>query len=96
MELDVTWKRVVKVWWSYLWRNIIAIIVAAILGAVAGFVFGFILGAAGVAPETIKLVTAPIGGVIGLLISVVPMKLILGKDFGEFRLVLVSNDSSST
>ncbi|KAA8985523.1 hypothetical protein [Halospina sp. K52047b] len=93
MELDVTWQRVVKVWWAYLWRSLLAMVAAMILGAIVGFVMGLVLGAAGVGPDTIQLITAPIGGVIGLLISIIPMKLILGKDFGEFRLVLTSNET---
>lgn len=68
---------------------------AMILGAIVGFVIGLVLGAAGVGSDTIQLITAPIGGVIGLLISIIPMKLILGKDFGEFRLVLLIRNKVS-
>lgn len=89
MELEVTWKRAAKVWWSYLWRSIIAIIVAIVLGGIVGFIVGFVLGAMGVSTQTIQFITAPIGMIIGLLISIVPIKMILGKDFGEFRLVLL-------
>jgi len=89
MELEVTWKRAAKVWWSYLWRSIIAIIVAMVLGGIVGFIIGFVLGAMGVSTQTIQFITAPIGMIIGLLISIVPIRMILGKDFGEFRLVLL-------
>lgn len=92
MEIEITWGRVIRVWWAYVWRNIIAIIVAAIVGGIVGFILGFIMGAVGVTTETIGYITAPIGGVIGLAFSVIPMKMILGKDFGQFRLVLVSKD----
>lgn len=90
MELEVTWGRVFHIWWAYLWRNLIAIVAAMIAGAVVGGILGFILGAAGIGTETITMVTAPIGFVLGLLISIIPIKLILGKDFGEFRLVLIA------
>ena len=93
MELEVTWSRAVRVWWSHLWRNLIAIVVAMILGGIVGLIIGFAMGAIGVPVKTIQLVTAPIGAVSGLAISVVPMKMILGKDFGEFRLVLLSKQS---
>jgi hypothetical protein len=76
MELEVTWKRAAKVWWAYLWRNIIAIIVAMM----------------GVSSQTIQFITAPIGMIIGLLISIVPVKMILVKDYGEFRLVLLQTN----
>jgi hypothetical protein len=34
MELEVTWKRVLRIWWSLLWRNLAAILISAI------FLFG--------------------------------------------------------
>jgi hypothetical protein len=92
MELEVTWKRAAKVWWAYLWRNIIAIIVAIIIGGVIGFIIGLILGTMGVSTQTIQFITAPTGMVIGLLISIVPIKMILAKDYGEFRLVLLQTN----
>ncbi len=73
-----------------MWRNLIAVVVAIILGAVAGFIIGGFLGILGVSVTTIKMITGPIGGLVGLALSVVPIKMILGKDFGKFRLVLVS------
>lgn len=92
MEVEITWGRVIRVWWAYLWRNLIAIVLAAIAGGIAGFILGFIMGAMGIAPKTIQIVAAPLGGLLGLAFSVIPMKMILGKDFGQFRLVLVSKD----
>lgn len=89
MELEITWKRCFRIWWSYVWRNLIAILVAMIAGAILGFVLGLILGLAGFSLETIQIVVTPISFVLGLLISIVPIKMILGKDFGEFRLVLI-------
>jgi hypothetical protein len=93
MELEVTWKRATKVWWSYLWRNLIAIVAAMVIGGIIGAIFGFVLGALGISTETIQIVVMPIGAIIGLLISIIPIKMILNKDFGEFRLVLVQDKS---
>jgi len=90
MELEVTWGRAIRVWWAYLWRNLIAIVAAVVAGGVAGGVLGFVLSAAGVPIEAIRVVSMAIGGTIGLVISVVPIKLILNKDFGEFRLSLTA------
>jgi len=93
MELEITWKRAIRIWWSYFWRNLLAVIASLFIGVIVGGVIGLILGIAGVPPETIKIVCMPIGAIIGLALSVVPIKLILGKDFGEFRLVLVSKEA---
>ncbi|HZY17695.1 MAG TPA: hypothetical protein VFE82_04395 [Ramlibacter sp.] len=91
MELEVTWGRAVRVWWAYLWRNLLAILAMVVAGAGMGFVVGLVLGTLGVPIKTIQGVATVIGGLLGLAISVVPVKLILGKDFGEFRLVLLAN-----
>ena len=96
MELEITWNRAIRIWWSYLWRNLIAIVVAMIIVMILGFIIGFIMGAMGFPILTIQLVTAPLGFLLGLGISVVPMKMILGKDFGEFRLVLLAKEPSAT
>ena len=88
MELEITWGRVALVWWAYLWRNLIAIIVSLIAGAILGGILGFMLGAAGFSLGAIQIIVMPIGGILGIAISIFPIKMILGKDFGEFRLVL--------
>jgi xanthine/uracil permease len=90
MELEITWGRVVRVWWAYCWRNLIAIVVAMILGGIVGFIIGFMMTMLGASITEVQYVTAPLGALIGLALSVIPMKMILGKDFGEFRLALIS------
>ena len=92
MELEVTWSRAIKVWWSYVWRNLIAIIVSMIMGGIAGFIIGFTMAALGATEETMKITATIVGFIIGVAISIVPMKMILGMNFGEFRLVLLSNE----
>lgn len=89
MELEVTWGRAVRVWWAYAWRNLIALVAAVVIGGIAGGLIGFIMGVAGADAKTIRMATLPIGVILGLVVSIVPFKLILGKDFGEFRLLLV-------
>ena len=64
-----------------------------VVGAVIGAIMGFVLGAAGASVRTIQVLVMPVGVVIALALSVVPMKLILGKSFGEFRLVLLKTES---
>lgn len=89
MEVEVTWGRTLRVWWAYLWRSIIAVFVAMLVGAILGFIIGFIMGFLEAPILATQLVGATVGGIVGLAASVVPMRLILGKDFGEFRLALV-------
>jgi hypothetical protein len=94
MELEVTWNRAICVWWSYLWRSIIAAslgMVFALVICVIVAIVGLTLGLPSLAIQSVGLV---LGIVNGLAISVVPIKLILGKDYGEFRLVLLSKAPS--
>ena len=93
MELEITWNRAIKVWLSLLWRNAIAIIAAILIGALVGGIVGGVLGAAGVSIENIQVISSILGFILGLAISIVPVKLVLGKDFGEFRLVLLAGAS---
>jgi len=88
MELEVTWGRVVRVWWAYLWRNLVAIFAVVVLAALLGFLVGAVFGSS----KTSHNIATVLGGVMGLAGSIVPIKLILGKDFGGFRLVLLSKE----
>jgi hypothetical protein len=60
MELEITWRRVIRVWWSYVWRNLIAIIVSMLIGMVVGLSW-IHLGSMGVPVKTIQIVVAPLG-----------------------------------
>ncbi len=91
MEIEITWTHAIRVWWSLFWRNLIAIIVAMLMGGLVGGVIGFVMGLMGFPVRLIQIVCAPIGFIIGIAVSVVPVKMILGKTFGEFRLILVSS-----
>jgi hypothetical protein len=93
MELEVTWRRTLTVWWALVWRSVIALVAASILGGIVGGIMSAVLGAMGYPPATIQGALFPIGFFTGLAISVVPVKLILTKDFGEFRLVLMAKSA---
>jgi hypothetical protein len=91
MELEVTWNRAIRVWLSYLWRVILVTIAGTVLSGVFGFILGLVWTIVGLPMLVLQPVAMVAGLAIGLAITVVPIKLILGKDYGEFRLVLVAN-----
>ena len=64
-----------------------------VIGFVIGFVGAYSLGQAGVPQATIQLILSPVCLLIGFGLSLIPIYAILGKDFGSFRLILVSKDS---
>ena len=94
MELEITWGRFIRVWWAHYWRCLIAMIICFIICSIIGFIIGFVMGMLGASIRMIQVVSFTIGLIIGLGVSLVPMRMILGKDFGEFRLVLISNEEA--
>ena len=93
--MEVTWGRAGMVWWAYLWRLVVCGIGSSIVGGIVGAIIGLVLAILKVPKEAIIFVSLPVGLLIGTLSSIIPMKLILGKDFGDFRLVLVSKAASA-
>jgi ABC-type sugar transport system permease subunit len=90
MELEATWERTVQVWWAYFWRNLVCVVVAIVISVIVGYVTGIVLRLTGASPGVMRLAAGLLGGVIGLGMSIIPFKFILGKDFGAFRLVLLA------
>lgn len=96
--LPVTMARGLKVWWAYFWRSLVTLVVSMIVVGLVSFALGVVLALLlpliGLAPEhvqqTARLAGTLLGLVAGLLSSAIPLWLILGKDFGEFRLALIT------
>lgn len=91
MELEADFGKLLRVWWAHFWRAFLAWIASMIVGFLVGAVVGFILGMMGVPVKVIQIVCFPLGLVIGIAFSFFPIWGIVNKDFGEFRLILVSN-----
>jgi hypothetical protein len=64
-----------------------------VVGAIVGGALGIVMILAGYETQEIQAVARPTGAVLGAIIgigmSIIPVKLVLGRNFGEFRLVLV-------
>lgn len=88
-EVEVTWGRVFKVWWSLAWRGILFGFLA---GAGAGFVVGFLGAMGGMIRENISMYSMLAGGAVGVPIGLWVVKTVLGKKFSDFRLALVSTN----
>jgi len=65
-----------------------------IVGGILGGVVGFVMASYGALTETIQLVTVPMGLILGIAFSIVPIKMVLGKEYGSFRLVLIESDNT--
>ena len=91
MELNITWRRVSRIAGAYVWRYLIALIVCTLISAILGGIVGALLIKAGATLTTVTAVNMPLGLILGLIAAVLPLKFIIGKRYGDFRLVLVPN-----
>ena len=85
-ELEVTWGKATKIWWSMAWRGVL---VGLLGGFIAGLFIGFIGAALGISEQTISALATLSGLVVGIPIGIWVVKYVLGKKFGDFRIVLV-------
>jgi len=94
MELETTFGRTTKVWWAYFWRSIVAGIGSTLVGVIVGGILGFLLGLTGIPQALIQYTVFFTQVVIGIAASILVMKIILEKSFGNFRLALIDNSDS--
>ena len=85
-ELDLTWGRVMSVWWLLAWRTLVG---AFLLGALTGVFFGVVAALADWPADKIQSVSAVLVGVIGALWGIVVVSMAFKKRYGDFRIALV-------
>lgn len=95
MELKATWSRAINVWVSFIWRNLVAIFLASIVSGLIVFGLAFLLPKMGYSVDVVRLFALPLSVAVGAASSIIPIKMILNKNYGEFRLVLVSETENS-
>jgi hypothetical protein len=91
-ELTPTWEKIIRIWWAYLWRNFIAVLVSMIIAFIVVIIADIILRALQVPTNIIKIITMVIVFISSLIISVFPLKMIIGKKFRDFSLIIVKNE----
>lgn len=97
MELEITFGRIIRVWWAWFWRNVLILIFGLLPVSLAvGMIIGFLMGLAGLHPGAIRGFSMALGMLLGAAASVVPIWLILGERYGNFRLVLVAADEADS
>lgn len=89
LELNITWKRVMVIWWAFLWRGIIAFIAFHLIAFMLGFIVGFMEGLFKIELKELYYVVNLLCYLTGIILTFYPISAIIGKDFGEFRLVLL-------
>jgi hypothetical protein len=91
-ELEVTWARVLSVWWLIEWRAIAGgLVTGGAVGAVLGVAFAFTDWDSGRAGE-LELV---FGGIVGLAWTFIATRMALRKQYRDFRIVLLPRDGAT-
>lgn len=90
-ELEVTWFRVIKVWWSLTWR---IVIYGMIFGIVVSLPLGLATTALGLDEALANHVTRNIPTLAALLLGIWVTRVVLRKTYSDFRIVLVPSDEA--
>jgi hypothetical protein len=85
-SLDVTWERVLKVWWALAWR---ATVFGVIAGAVLGGIGAALTVVAGMGDS--GTVGAVLGWVVSVPVSIYALRQVLRKRFRTFSIRLVDH-----
>jgi hypothetical protein len=89
-ELELTWSRVLKIWWLLIWRGQL---IAILIGFLLGFVWGVVVSSIGRADLAETGGTA-IGAAVGLVWGMFAVRMALRKQYADFRLALVARTSN--
>lgn len=81
-RVELTWKRVLAVWWLTAWRSALG---GYALALATGFVVGFVLAIAG-HPVAAKPVILVFDGIVWLIWGIVVVRMALQKLYADFRL----------
>ena len=92
MEMQITWDRASRVWTAIAWRMMLAVFVIVLVVLVA---LGFLLNSLGISGSTIDVILKAAGLILMLITSIWIIKSVLGRNYGDFRLVLISQDSNA-
>ena len=86
-ELDVTWNRLIRIWWLFFWRGAVG---GFAFGFVAGFIIGLIAGVLGLGPmEKVRLFAGIAGYIAALVWSAFVLRMALKNHYSDFRIALV-------
>ena len=85
-ELELTWKRVIAVWWLLAWRGTLG---SMVLAAVSGGIDGGFEAAMGASSRAVTLTTSITAGVLDIIWVFIVLRMALRKHYSDFRLAAV-------
>ena len=91
-ELEITVRRLLPIYWLFIWR---ATIGGAVIGGMFGFAIGFTMAFLHFSREQIGHVTGPAGWLVGVIWSLFVLRMMIEKQYRDFRIVLVARDGAA-
>jgi hypothetical protein len=85
-ELEITWERIMRVWWLLVWRGLLG---GWILAVALAFLVGEAGGRLGIDFPTVAAAATALSWLAGLAWGLFVVKMALKKNYKEFRLALV-------
>jgi hypothetical protein len=93
-ELEVTWKRAIRIWWLIAWRTLVGTFVSfSIIGAAVAYIVYLIFAPSPGHPTAVsisRIFGLSIGFALSIFWAIVVVRMAFKKNYGDFRLVLVS------
>ena len=87
-ELTPTWGSIVRIWWAFFWKFVI--IIGVLQVAVSWVIVTYAFKGGNVVTFVLMITTG--SSVLAFIVAtLIPMKMVVGKQFKEFRLSLVKN-----
>ena len=97
-ELELTWERLLAMWWLFMWRGgiggfLIGSVLGFIVGAITGVVYVSVAGHADVPAiqKAARIAALIVSLPSGLLWGVYVLRMMLKKQYRGFRIALVAN-----
>jgi ABC-type uncharacterized transport system permease subunit len=85
-EVEVTWRRLLAVWWLLCWRSAIA---AVAIGFATGLVFGLASSAVGLDEKLTRTIITLSTASLGLLVYLFVLRSAFRKTFRGFRIAMI-------
>jgi len=83
---SLTWTRVLKVWWALTWRMVLFCFAG---GFIMGFIVGLLMVILKMDRQTTMVACQIAGMIISMPIGLYVTKIILQKEFSDFRIALI-------